>query len=118
MKQRGGEGERRPLLVEALQNKQITVGEPYFTRLGAPIGIALLFLMAIGPVLPWRAASAQLLRDRLLIPAWAGALTLVITLIVGAHGIANVAAFSLGAFALTSIGRTVVVGVPLRPPIA
>ena len=25
-----------PLLVEALQNKQITVGEPYFTRLGVP----------------------------------------------------------------------------------
>ncbi len=63
-----------PLLVEALQNKQITVGEPYFTRLGVPIGIALLFLMAIGPVLPWRAASGQVLRDRLLIPAWAGAL--------------------------------------------
>ena len=38
-----------PLLVEALQNKQITVGEPYFTRLGVPIGIALLFLMADRP---------------------------------------------------------------------
>ena len=25
-----------PLLVEALQDKQITVGEPYFTRLGVP----------------------------------------------------------------------------------
>jgi cytochrome c-type biogenesis protein CcmF len=103
-----------PLLVEALQNKQITVGEPYFTRLGVPIGIALLFLMAIGPVLPWRATSAELLRDRLLIPAWAGALTLVVTLIAGAHGIANVGAFALGAFALTSIGRTVVIGVRAR----
>ena len=48
-----------PLLVEALQNKQISVGEPYFTRLGVPIGIALLFLMAVGPVLPWRAASGR-----------------------------------------------------------
>ena len=103
-----------PLLVEALQNKQITVGEPYFTRLGVPIGIALLFLMAIGPVLPWRAASRQVLRDRLLIPAWAGALTLVIVLVAGAHGIANVGAFALGAFALTSIGRSVVVGIRAR----
>ncbi|MGZ6935674.1 MAG: cytochrome c-type biogenesis CcmF C-terminal domain-containing protein, partial [Acidimicrobiia bacterium] len=67
-----------PLLVEALQNKQITVGEPYFARLGAPIGIALLFLMAIGPVLPWRAASGELLRNRMLIPAWVGAIALVI----------------------------------------
>ncbi|HEV7525741.1 MAG TPA: heme lyase CcmF/NrfE family subunit [Acidimicrobiia bacterium] len=103
-----------PLLVEALQNKQVTVGEPYFTRLGAPIGIALLFLMAVGPILPWRAASGQVLRDRLLIPAWAGAITLVVTLIAGAHGLANVGAFSLGAFALTSIGRTVVVGIRAR----
>jgi cytochrome c-type biogenesis protein CcmF len=103
-----------PLLVEALQNKQITVGEPYFTRLGVPIGIALLFLMAIGPVLPWRAASGQVLRDRLLIPAWAGAATFVIVLIAGAHGIANVGAFALGAFALTSIGRSVVIGVRAR----
>ncbi|HUI48901.1 MAG TPA: heme lyase CcmF/NrfE family subunit [Acidimicrobiia bacterium] len=103
-----------PLLVEALQNKQITVGEPYFTRLGVPIGIALLFLMAVGPLLPWRAASTQVLRDRLLIPAWAGAIALVVALAVGAHGIANVFAFALGAFALTSIARTVVVGIRAR----
>jgi cytochrome c-type biogenesis protein CcmF len=103
-----------PLLVEALQNKQVTVGEPYFTRLGVPIGIALLFLMSVGPVLPWRAASSQVLRDRLLIPAWAGAVTLVVALIAGAHGVANVGAFALGAFALTSIGRSVVLGVRAR----
>jgi len=103
-----------PLLVEALQDKQITVGEPYFTRLGAPIGIALLFLMSVGPLLPWRATNSQTLRDRLLIPAWVGAITFVVVLIGGAHGIANVCAFALGAFALTSIGRTVVLGVRAR----
>jgi cytochrome c-type biogenesis protein CcmF len=103
-----------PLLVEALQDKQITVGQPYFTRLGVPIGIALLFLMAVGPLLPWRATSWQVLRDRLLIPAWAGGITFVILLVVGAHGIANVVAFALAAFAFTSIGRTVVIGVRAR----
>jgi cytochrome c-type biogenesis protein CcmF len=103
-----------PLLVEALQDKQITVGEPYFTRLGVPIGIALLFLMAVGPLLPWRATSWQLLRDRLLIPAWVGGLTFVVALVAGAHGIANVVAFSLAAFALASIARTVVLGVRSR----
>src|SRR4051794_10607521 len=103
-----------PLLVEALQDRQVTVGEPYFTRLGVPIGIALLFLMAIGPVLPWRAASTQVLRDRLLIPAWAGAIALVVAVIAGAHGVANVGAFALGAFALTSIGRSVVIGIRAR----
>ena len=42
-----------------------------------PIGLALLFLMAVAPALPWRKASAELLRTRLQMPAWAGALTLV-----------------------------------------
>ncbi len=56
--------------------------------------------MSVGPVLPWRAASCEVLRDRLLVPAWAGAITLVVALVVGAHGIANVGAFALGAFAL------------------
>jgi cytochrome c-type biogenesis protein CcmF len=100
-----------PLLVEALQNHQISVGEPYFDRLGVPIGIALLFLMAIGPALPWRKASGEVLRHRLLVPAWVGAITMIVALIFGAHGVANVLAFGLAAFALASIGRSVYVGV-------
>ena len=103
-----------PLLVQALQNKQLTVGEPYFAKMGVPIGLALLFLMAIGPALPWRAASGEVLRNRLLIPAWAGALTLVACIAGGARGVADVIAFALGAFALASVARSVVVGVRAR----
>jgi cytochrome c-type biogenesis protein CcmF len=103
-----------PLLVQALQNKQITVGEPYFERLGVPIGLALLFLMAVGPALPWRAASWELLRDRLLVPAWVGAITLVVAIVLGARGIANVLAFALGAFTLASVARSVTVGLRAR----
>ena len=62
-----------PLIVEALQDRQIAVGPPFFDRLSMPIGITLLFLMAVAPVLPWRKASTELLRDRLFWPAWCGA---------------------------------------------
>jgi cytochrome c-type biogenesis protein CcmF len=103
-----------PLLVQAVQDKELTVGEPYFTKMGVPIGLALLFLMAIGPALPWRAASGEVLRSRLLIPAWVGGLTLVACVALGARGIANVAGFALGAFALASVTRSVVVGVRAR----
>ena len=34
------------------------------------IGLVLLFLMGVAPVLPWRKASTELLRDRLFWPAW------------------------------------------------
>jgi cytochrome c-type biogenesis protein CcmF len=103
-----------PLLVQALQDREITVGQPYFQRLAAPIGLALLFLMAVGPALPWRAASGELLRKRLLIPAWIGGITLVVAVAAGARGITNVLAFALGAFVLASVGRSVIVGVRAR----
>ncbi len=103
-----------PLLVQALQNKQITVGEPYFDKMGVPIGLALLFLMGVGPALPWRAASAETLRNRLLVPAWIGGLTIVACLLGGARGVADVIGFGLGAFVLASVGRSVVIGVRAR----
>ena len=61
-----------PLIVEAVQDRRIVVGAPYFDRLSVPIGLTLLFLMAVAPVLPWRKASMELLRDRLFWPAWCG----------------------------------------------
>src|SRR5688572_17971539 len=57
-----------PLLVEALQDKKLSVGEPYFDRMTVPIGLSLLFLMAVAPALPWRAASGEVLRRRLGVP--------------------------------------------------
>ena len=85
-----------PLIVEALQNRQIAVGPPFFDRLSMPIGITLLFLMAVAPVLPWRKASTELLRDRLFWPAWCGVGALAISVVVGADGLAPLLAFFLG----------------------
>ena len=68
-----------PLIVEALNDRGVTVGPPYFNRMTVPIGLALLFLMAVAPVLPWRKASGELLSQRLLWPAWAAALAVVVT---------------------------------------
>lgn len=42
-----------PLVNEALTGRQISVGEPYFKTMVAPIGLALVFLMGVGPALPW-----------------------------------------------------------------
>jgi cytochrome c-type biogenesis protein CcmF len=70
--------------------------------------------MAVGPLLPWRAAGGELLRKRLLVPAWCGGITLVVSLLLGATGVAQVLAFSLAAFALASIARTIVIGVRAR----
>jgi cytochrome c-type biogenesis protein CcmF len=88
-----------PLFVEALQNRRTVVGAPYFDRLSTPLGLALLFLMGIAPVLPWRKASAELLRDRLFWPAWCGVGALAVAVLVGAEGLAPLLAFGLAGFA-------------------
>lgn len=88
-----------PLIVEAIQDRQIVVGEPYFDRLSVPIGLTLLFLMAVAPVLPWRKASTELLRERLFWPAWAGFVAVAVPVAFGASGISTPLAFFLGGFA-------------------
>jgi cytochrome c-type biogenesis protein CcmF len=103
-----------PLLAEALQNKSVSVGEPYFDRMATPIGIALLFLMAVAPALPWRATGADVLRKRLLIPAWAGVLTMLAALLAGARGFAELITYGLAAFALAGIARQFYVGTRAR----
>jgi cytochrome c-type biogenesis protein CcmF len=103
-----------PLLAEALQQRQLSVGEPYFDRMTLPIGLALLFLMAVAPALPWRAATGEVLRGRLAVPAWIGALTMAAAAALGARGVAQLVAFGLGAFAVAGIVRQYRLGVVAR----
>jgi cytochrome c-type biogenesis protein CcmF len=88
-----------PLVVEAVSDDQLSVGEPYFNRMTMPVGLLLLFLMAMAPVLPWRKASTELLRVRLFWPAVAGTAALVVAVALGARGLAPLLAFGLGGFA-------------------
>jgi cytochrome c-type biogenesis protein CcmF len=97
-----------PLLYEALRDEQITVGRPYFDRMTMPIGFALLFMMAVAPVLPWRKAGKEVLSQRLVWPAWGGGLALVVSVVLGARGLAPVLAFGLAGFAAGSAVRQVV----------
>ena len=88
-----------PLIVEAFDGRTLTVGSPYFERMTMPIGFVLLFLMAVAPVLPWRKASAGVLSDRLIRPAWSGVGAIVLSVLAGARGWAPLLAFGLGGFA-------------------
>ncbi|MDQ1396808.1 MAG: cytochrome c-type biosis protein CcmF [Acidimicrobiaceae bacterium] len=97
-----------PLIAEALNGERISVGRPYFDRMTLPVAMALLFMMAVAPVLPWRKASGELLRKRLQWPAWIGTLTIVVLVAVGVRGVFPLIAFGLGAFAASAAGRQLV----------
>ncbi|NDC10885.1 MAG: heme lyase CcmF/NrfE family subunit, partial [Actinobacteria bacterium] len=100
-----------PLVVEALQQRQIVVGEPFFDQLTVPIGITMLFIMAVGPVLPWRRSGRDSLGEKLLVPAIVGLVSLGLAVVVGANGLAPLLAFGLGGFAagsaLAHLGRAI-----------
>lgn len=94
-----------PLIAQAVNGSQITVGSPYFDRMTLPIVVCLLFLMAVAPVLPWRRTDAGLLRTRLFWPASVAVAVLVACVIGGVRGLDPLLAFGLGAFAGTSALR-------------
>ena len=98
-----------PLLVEALNDDRISVGAPYFDRMTMPIGLTLLFLMAVAPVLPWRKASRRAAAP----PAAVAGVDrrrrlVVLAVVLGARGLAPLVAFGLGGFAAGSAVRQIV----------
>lgn len=97
-----------PLIAEVVDDRRVSVGVPYFNRMAGPIGLALLFLMAVAPVLPWRKASTETLSQRLLWPAWFGVGVVVACVAVGVRGLVPLVTFGLGAFAAGAAVRQVV----------
>ena len=94
-----------PLLYEALNpSSSVAVGAPYFNRFFIPVGLALLFLMAVAPALPWRKTTVEVMRGRLAVPAAFGVVVVVACVLGGIHGVEPLLAFGLGAFA-AGIGR-------------
>lgn len=94
-----------PLIVEALQDRRLVVGAPFFDRMTKPIGLTMLFLMAVAPVLPWRKTTGEVLRDRLFWPAVCGVGSLAFAVLIGNDGWAPLLAFALGGFAAGSAFR-------------
>jgi cytochrome c-type biogenesis protein CcmF len=106
-----------PLVVEVVRDRQIVVGEPFFDRLGVPLGLALLALMAIAPALPWRTTAPTTVRDRLFWPAWCAVAALALAVALGAHGLAPMLAFGLGGMAAGSAVRQLAASVRARGPL-
>jgi len=59
-----------PLLYEAVNGAQVTVGTPYFATVAVPVGIAVLALMALAPLVGWRTMDRAVLWTRVRVPAW------------------------------------------------
>ncbi len=87
-----------PLISEGLFNEKLTVGEPYFNQMALPFMVAMLFLMGVGPMLPWGAADAKTLRDTALLPGAVGVVVVLVCLALGYRGAMPLATFGLAGF--------------------
>jgi cytochrome c-type biogenesis protein CcmF len=100
-----------PLIYQALTQQQVNVAAPYFDTLAVPVGMALLFLMAVAPVLSWRKINAAVLWQRLSISVWVGVLTVALCVAFGLRGLAPLIAFGLAATAAATAARALALSV-------
>ncbi len=90
-----------PLVAEAVGGERLSVGAPWFDRVSAPFFAALLFLLGVGPALPWGAVSWPALRDRFVVPAVAGVGLMVVGVVLGVRGPAPLLTLGLAGFSGT-----------------
>ena len=92
-----------PLISQLTIGESITVARPFYDQVNGPLFLALLVLMGIGPLLPWRRATPATARRSLWIPATAGLLTVLILFSLGMHKPYPLLGFGLCALVTTGI---------------
>ncbi len=85
-----------PLISEAVRGVKVSVGEPFFNAVNVPIGLVLIFLMAIGPLIAWRRASLESLRRTFTTPLLLAFLGTGVSSFLGVRGLYPLLAFAPG----------------------
>lgn len=91
-----------PLAVEVVADERLTVAAPYFNQVMPPILIAVVLLMGIGPVVPWRRATARRLVKRFVGPFAVGLACTAALALAGVHNLLALAALLAVFFTLAA----------------
>ncbi len=103
-----------PLVAEAIRGVKVSVGGPFFNRMTLPMIAALLFLMGVGPALPWKSASRDELRAKLVPPIAGAVLLAVIALAIGIRNVYGVLAFAFVGYSAAANLREFWIGASAR----
>ncbi|MEP6693285.1 MAG: heme lyase CcmF/NrfE family subunit [Chloroflexota bacterium] len=103
-----------PLIAEAISGDQLSIGRPYFDRVEVPLALALLFLMGIGPQLPWHGASRATLERQFTAPIVAAAGGALLAVATGLGGAFAVLTYALAAFVAATVVQEFARGVRAR----
>ena len=95
-----------PLVSRLTSGEEITVARPFYDQVNGPLMLALLFLMGVGPMLPWRRANWSSIRRALAAPAGVAVLTVVVLVAVGLRPSTGSQMYALAGFALAAFVAT------------
>ncbi len=103
-----------PLVAEAMRGVKVSVGEPFFNRMAIPAMVALIFLMGVGPSLPWGSTTWADARKRLAPPLIGAVILGAIAVLAGARGIYPILAFAFVGYAAMGNLREYWIGMRAR----
>ncbi|ADO71478.1 heme lyase CcmF/NrfE family subunit [Stigmatella aurantiaca] len=103
-----------PLISEAVRGVRVSVGEPYFNKMAVPGGVAVLFLMGVGPMLPWGTPDKAAVRRQFLIPAGVGLVVTALCYGMGLRGVYPLLTFGLAGFVTVITLRELLAPVRVR----
>jgi len=95
-----------PLLYEAVNGGQVSVGSPYFATVAVPMSVVLLVLMTLAPLVGWRSLDASVLWNRVRFSAWSALAVVTVLLVSGVRRPTVLFAYFLGAAAAGAALRT------------
>lgn len=87
-----------PMLTEAIYDVKRELRHNFYNKVELPIFMALMLLMAIGPILTWKRTSSRLIRERFTIPTIALVVTLGIAFYLNPTGWMPNTSFAILAF--------------------
>ncbi len=92
-----------PLISRLANDEEITVARPFYDQVNGPLMLGLIFLMGVGPLLPWRRANLTSLRRALVAPVTVGLFTVLILAILGLRKDYALIGFGLSSFIFAGI---------------
>jgi cytochrome c-type biogenesis protein CcmF len=94
-----------PLVSEAVQGSKITVGPPFFNQVAGPIIVALIVLMGVAPLMPWRKASRENLVRNFAFPVGAAFATALVLAVAAPNAPLAIVSFWACAFVAATIAQ-------------
>ncbi len=92
-----------PLLMEVLEFQKVSVGAPYYNAVFMPVALGLIFLMGVGPYIPWRKTTQKNIKKVFTRPLLIALCSIPLIFVLGVRKPYALAGLGVVAFVLSAI---------------